>query len=206
MLAPLAAVAVLLVLRSRKSSGVLPPSQEIVLLLREPEPIEARQLAAAFSRAAGCAVSYLGPSPQRKKLSDPLPSGDWVAGELPGFLVKVGELQVLVSTFEAKYIADPDAPPWSITNKEIRDAVATHTAWLLVEIGVPAPAKEADYRIPARALASFLSENCLVPYYQPRSRLALRTEGTSYALRSDTPIQAVFGPLDAPLTTPTPSR
>ncbi|MEP7367506.1 MAG: hypothetical protein ABI972_29965, partial [Acidobacteriota bacterium] len=206
LLVPLAAVAVLFVLRLRKASAVLPPSQAIVMLLREPEPIEARQLASAFSRAAGCPVAVAGPIPQRSKLSDPLPPGDWIAGALPSFLAKVGRLQVIVVMYEAKYISDPDAPPWSISDKAVRDAVAAHTAWLSVEIVVPETVVEADYRIPARVVASLLGENCLALYFQPQSRFALRSEGTSYALRSDTPIQAVFGPPGDSLTTPRPSR
>lgn len=201
----MAVLAAVLVLRARRSKRVLPPSQTMVALLRKPEPLDTRLLASLFSLAAGCPVSPAGPIPQRRQLSDPLPPGDWVAGTPPTFLAKIGPLQILVSMHEARYIADPSAPPWSIANPEMLEAVAAHTAWLAIEIIVPERATEADYRTPARVLAALLKENCLALYFHSRARFALYTDGTKSSLRGNSPVQAVFGPFDDP-TAPTPSH
>ena len=188
----LPAAGLVLMLRARKRHAIQPPPEAIVVLLREPAVIEPREMADAFSRAAGCEVTVAGPIPQRRP-SDRLPPGNWLWGEAPHFLVQTGTTLFLVNLLEARYISDPDAPPWSLAPGEVRDAVAAHTAWLSAEILHPESVSLENYRIVGRVLANFTGENCLVLFHPPLNRFALYTYGTEASLRSDMPVQAVFG-------------
>lgn len=188
----LPAVGLLLMLRARNRIADSAPPAAIVVLLREPAVIEPRAMADAFSRAAGCEVTVAGPIPQRRP-SDKLPPGDWLWGEAPHFLVQTGNTLFLVNLLAARYISDPGAPPWSLDPGEVRDAVAAHTAWLSAEILHPESVSLENYRIVGRVLANFTGDNCLVLFHPPLNRFALYSHGTESSLRSDMPVQAVFG-------------
>jgi len=197
----LPALGAVLMLRARKRSRIETPPQAIVLLLREPSLIDSSQMAAAFSRASGRDVAVSGPIPHRAPAGK-LPPGDWVAGSPPHFLAQIDGTQFLVNAIPARYVRDAAAPPWSVADPAIHDAVAAHTAWLSAEILHPEAVTLENYRIVSRVLASFVGENCLALFHPPLGLLALCSVRTADALRSDLPVQAVFGEP----TAPTPSR
>jgi hypothetical protein len=168
------------------------PEGSMVLLLRRWKEFDARTLSDAVSRATGKPVQAFDLSGE-DKTGGRRRTGDFVAGALHHFVVKVNGMSFAIHTFPVPYTEDPEKASNSFADLHLRAAIQEHRAWISMDILESGGATAAAYRILGRVLAEIVDGDCLA-VYQPKMSLYSASEpGEVRAhLCSEDPLVAVF--------------
>lgn len=173
-----------------------PPPLGIVLLLKEPKPINAEILAFHFGRITGRPFKPVVLDHSRIPCAGDSPAGDFVMGAPPNFLASAGGTLFLINTVPRPYFTDPARFIEDVRELRTKNAIASHRAWLSAEILHPEAVTPDNYRIVGRVLAGLIGPECAALYHPESNRLVpADLDQTIEQLRADDPIGAVFGSL-----------
>ena len=134
----------------------------LVWLLREPRFLDSRVLTTIVSSAIG-----------RKLDPDDSEATEFAVGELPTFVVVLENRHFLVHSFPTPYVDDPEAVAEDILDLRLRQKVASHRAWLSVDLLQADEMSEdelaAAYRVAAKIFAELADEEDCLAMYLPAS-------------------------------------
>ncbi len=171
-----------------------PPEEEkpfvsIVLLLRDPRPMEAAVLAGQVSRAWG--EEYI-VTPEDLPPGTVSPTPRIVVGESPLFVINAPDGLYVVHNQAKPYMDNVEGAP-SETEPRAREAVLKHRAWVAVDLRAPlAPARppETYYPLVARLIAELADEDCLALFHPATLTLRAWEPALADVLRSPDPLKA----------------
>jgi hypothetical protein len=165
----------------------------MVLLLRRCKEFDARTLAEFVSRATAKPVQAFDLSGEDKAERGRRRTGDFVAGALHHFVVKVNGMSFAIHTIPVPYTEDPEKASNSFSDAQLRSAIREHRAWVSMDILDSGGATAAAYRTLGRVLAEIVDADC-VAIYQPK--MSLYTAGEPAEMQAhlcaDDPLVAVF--------------
>ena len=169
--------------------------RSIVLLLKEPQFVDAAVLARLAGRAFDCEF-------RATHGEDAAPEGEpeerWgiIGGDAPHFLVFFSEAALAVHVFDEPYAGDPAETSKSIADQRTRAAVEQHRAWLSVDLLNSLDGDDSDeatYRRCGRLAAELYDENCVALYLPQFNEVFAAESGTEGKLRSDDPAAELRG-------------
>ena len=171
-----------------------PPPLGIVLLLKEPKPINAEILAFHFGQITGRPFKAIAPESTQTQGEGDSPAKDIVIGIPPNFLATADGTMFLINCVPKPYFSEPARLSEDMRELRIKTAVENHRAWLSAEILHPEAVSPENYRIVGRLLAGLIGPECVALYHPESNRLVpADLDQTIEQLRSDDPIGAVFG-------------
>lgn len=171
-----------------------PPPLGIVLLLKEPKPINAELLAFHFGQITGRPFKALAPDNIQTPGADDSPAGDFVIGVSPNFLAGADGTIFLINSVSKPYFSEPARLSEDMRELRIKTAIENHRAWLSAEILHPEAVSPENYRIVGRVLAALIGPECVALYHPETNRLIpADLDQAIEQLRSDDPIGGVFG-------------
>lgn len=177
--------------------------ESVVLLLQKPKLLNAQFLADLLGRESGRAdqVRAIDSSDEGDEAEGKQPAGDMVMGQSPHFTAYVGGTAFLIHNVPAPYVNNAAEASESFPELRVRKAVRDHQAWLSMDILHAGAATPEAYRLVGRVLARLVDTNCLALYHPPLNRwVTCSIDETAERLRTDNPIQAVFGEMtEAPV-------
>ncbi len=142
----------------------------LVWLLREPRFLDARVLTTIVSSAIG-----------RKLDPDDSEATEFAVGELPTFMVALEHRHFLVHSFPKPYVDDPEATAEEILDLRLRAKVASHRAWLSVDLlgadDMSEDERTAAYQIAAKIFAELADEEDCLAMYLPATGRMLPMDG-----------------------------
>lgn len=176
--------------RRRPPAGRIPES--IMVLLRQPKPMNVQTLARLLSEVTGVAVEAVPREEAGNKANGGQPVGDMVTGSTPIFIALVQGTCYLFHNPPFPCIKNAEKASKSIRELRIRKAFAEHKGFIGMDIFRSEPSPQA-YRVVARVLARLIDDDCLGLYHPPRTCFALGPIDQIRArLNSDDPIHELF--------------
>jgi uncharacterized protein YegJ (DUF2314 family) len=148
----------------------------LVLLVRDPRPLNAARLAYLAGEAFGDTFTD---------------SGDHsVAGEPPSFVLKHDDRFFMVNCFDQPYMEDPEEAADAITELRLRKAVRDHSAWLSVDLlGECSDNELRDvYRAIGKLTAALTDDDTLALFSPGTSQLVVFDPPMRDQLRGDDPL------------------
>jgi hypothetical protein len=152
------------------------PPCAIVLLLREPKSLDARQLAELLTKETGRTIAARGIDFGRIPAGE-RPANDTVTGVTPHFAAVIGGTLFMVQ--------NPERPYGGEVGVE-------HEAWLSMDILHPEAASRENYQLIGLVLSHLVGEDCVALYHPPYKRCVPYTAKTAELLRGEDPIQSLF--------------
>jgi uncharacterized protein YegJ (DUF2314 family) len=170
-----------------------PPPASIVAFLQAPLVLNTDILAKQFAKASGRAIQALDMDniPAEKQHE---PADDMVVGKSPHFLATINEVTFVIHNVPAPYMPNPAAASDDFPELRVRNAIARHTAWLSIDVLSPDTKSPETYLIIGKTLAGLIGSSCLALYHPASERFRpYGDDETLEKLRSDDPVEAVFG-------------
>jgi uncharacterized protein YegJ (DUF2314 family) len=164
------------------------PPVSLVLLLRRPLDIDATALARAVAGAFGIEV--------RAGESDAAPC---VVGASPHFLVQLPDRLLAIHNAALPYFDNPAAIAANLPELRLREAVASHRAWVSIESLHADPAAGDPYLAVARLAAALIDSNCLALCVPARRCVYVSDDGLPGKLRGPDPLSALQSGGPAPV-------
>jgi uncharacterized protein YegJ (DUF2314 family) len=159
-----------------------------VWLLEEPRLLDAPTIRRIAEQELGASIT-----------SEPQPhapvseAGDFVVGEPPSFMARVGDHMLLINTFPAPYMQNPARAAERIDELRLRKAVAEHRAWLSADLlgQYEGEALEKGIETIARLAAALADHRCLALYLPHADRLIPYDPDLPGKLREPNPMGAL---------------
>jgi uncharacterized protein YegJ (DUF2314 family) len=156
------------------------PAVALVLLLRRPRDLDAGEIARASTSAFGLGVTAGESS-----------TSPCVVGEAPHFLVQLPDRLLAVHNVALPYFDNPVAVAANLGELRLREAVASHQAWLSVECLHADAAFGDPYVTAARLSAALIDADCLAVCVPAQGRIYVCEETVPDKLRRPAPLAAL---------------
>jgi uncharacterized protein YegJ (DUF2314 family) len=170
--------------RSRRE----PPPVSLVLLLRHPLNLDETSLARAAGSAFGVDV--------RAGESD---APACVVGDSPHFLVQLPDRLLAIHNAALPYFDNPAAVAADLPELRLRQAVASHRAWVSIECLHADAATGDPYLTASRLAAALIDGDCVALCVPARRRVYLCEDGVPAKLRGPDPLGALDSGGPAPV-------
>lgn len=154
----------------------------LVVLLREPRALNLEVLAFQLEKAIGVPV-YAGIPPDEDD------SVEVFVGGGPGTYM----LHLPGSMFSIHNVGHPYCGEMPHPDMRVQHAVASHRAWMAVDIHYSQAPQESKWRTPGRILSQLVGCDGLLAIHFPTESVAAWSEETPDLLLADDPISSVFG-------------
>ena len=152
----------------------------LVLLLRTPRHLDALRLADLAREVFGGHFA----ATQDDSLDQ------FLVGEEPSFMLKLGDRFFLVNCFDKPYLEDPEEAAEGISELRLRKAVREHTAWLSVDLLGECSALERPqiYRTIGKLTAALADDDCVAVFSPATSQLVVFDAEMCQDLRGENPL------------------
>lgn len=176
------------------------PFLSLVLLLGEPQYLEASILAQLATEAWGVEITG--------NEDEEAPVGEgFIVGASPMFICSSDNAFLLIHNFDVPYFDEPEEVADEVRELRVRNAILQHQAWLSVDFisgwddKPPEKRIEDAYRWIAKLLAEIADENCLAIVDPDAGQVFVYDPETEEKLRSENPLAALREMYFAPVIT-----
>ena len=175
-------------LKARFSRKEDPGPVAFVWLLEEPRSMDAATLQRVLEQEFGVSVTSepKGDAPMAE-------AGDFVVGQPPGFVARLGEHMLLINTFPVPYMQNPERAAERIEELRLRKAVAEHRAWVSADLlgACEGEALHEGLGKIARLAAALADDGCLALYLPHAGQLIPYDPDLLSKLRAPNPMEAL---------------
>ncbi len=164
------------------------PMISLVLLLKEPQQLDATILAKVASKAWDAEVKTIDES------GDDDSNHSFVGGDSPHFICSHGGGFFAIHNLDQPYFEDVEHIANAVPELRRQKAIREHTAWVscdLIRWLEPGDGLSQAYRLIARLLCELLDDNCLAIIDPEAQQVFLNDPETESKLRSDDPRAAL---------------
>lgn len=164
------------------------PMVSLVLLLKEPQHLDATILAKVASKAWDADVKTI------EQSDDDDSELSFVGGDSPHFICSHGGGFFAIHNFDRPYFEDVEQIATAVTELRRQKAIREHTAWIscdLIRWLEPGDDLSQAYRLIARLLCELLDDNCLAIVDPKAQQVFLNDPETESKLRSPDPRTAL---------------
>lgn len=164
------------------------PMVSLVLLLKEPQHLDATILAKVASKAWDAEVQTI------DETGDDDSGASFVGGDSPHFICSHGGGFFAIHNFDQPYFEDVENIANAVTELRRQKAIREHTAWVscdLIHWLEPSGELGEAYRLIARLLCELLDDNCLAIIDPEAQQVFLNDPETESKLRSPDPRTAL---------------
>jgi len=160
-----------------------PPPMAFVWLLDEPRMLEAITVRRVVEQALG--VTF--------PAEDQEDATDFVVGEPPAVMVKLGDQMLLVNSFPTPYIENPARAAAEVNELRLRKIILEHRGWISADLlgDYEGEALEEGLRRIGRIAAGLADHHCLALFVPRTNQLIPYTPELLEHLRQDDPLAAL---------------